>query len=106
MNEKKTSSFTGILSMERLFVGSKSEGLYPILHATNGRQFRLHYKGDISLNEKTLSNYNGKTVQVVGNVDNLRGHWRIVIPTGSLPLEVEASQVALKAGQKKPPRKV
>ena len=41
--------------MDRLFVGSKSEGLYPVLHAEDGQQYRLHYRGDISLNEKTLS---------------------------------------------------
>lgn len=94
MNEKKSSNFIGILSMDRLFIGSKSEGLYPVLHTHNGQQFRLHYKGDLSLNEKTLSSYNGKTVEVVGTVDNLRGHWRIVLPTGSLPRISEASSTA------------
>ena len=91
MCQKTPLSFTGILTMDRLFVGSKSEGIYPVLHANNGQQFRLHYKGDISLYEKTLFRYNGKNVQVVGNVDNLRGYLRIVLPTGSLPLEVDMS---------------
>ena len=86
MNEKISLSITGLLSLDRLFIGSKSEGLYPVLHADDGNQYRLHYKGDISLNEKTLSNYAGKTVQVIGNVDNSRGHWRIVLADDSLPL--------------------
>jgi len=91
MNEKKTTSLIGVLSMDRLFVGSKSEGLYPVLHAEDGMQFRLHYKGDVSLNEKTLANYNGKTVQVVGDADNLRGHWRVVLPVDSLPILLKDS---------------
>ena len=86
MNEKISLSIIGLLSLDRLFIGSKSEGLYPVLHADDGNQYRLHYKGDISLNEKTLSNYAGKTVQVIGNVDNSRGHWRIVLADDSLPL--------------------
>jgi hypothetical protein len=94
MNEKEPPSFTGVLSMDRLFVGSKSEGIYPVLHANTGQKFRLHYKGELSLSEKTLSSYNGKNVQVVGNVDKLRGHWRIVLSSGSLPVEVEASHPA------------
>ncbi|TRZ76617.1 MAG: hypothetical protein D4R94_04565 [Chitinophagaceae bacterium] len=91
MNEQNLSSFIGVIRMDRLFVGSKSEGLYPVLHAENGKQFRLHHKGDISMNEKMLSSYDGKTVQITGNVDNLRGHWRIVLAPESVPLVVEAS---------------
>ena len=88
MNEKKPSHHIGLLTMDRLFVGSKSEGLYPVLHAVDGQHYRLHYKGDISLNEKTLSQYAGKTVQIIGNVDNLRGHLRIVLAADHLPLVI------------------
>ena len=101
MKKKKLSSFTGILSMDLLFVGSKSEGLYPVLHISNGQKFRLHYKGDVSLNEKILSSYNSKTVQVVGYADNLRGHWRIVLPIDSFPKEVESPQDGLEIVQQK-----
>ena len=80
--------------MDRLFVGSKSEGLYPVLHAEDGRQYRLHYKGDLSLNEKTLSSFDGKTIQVNGHIDNLRGHWRIVLTADNLPLVIEESLIA------------
>lgn len=94
MNEEDLTNLIGLLTMDRLFVGSKSEGLYPVLHAEDGRQYRLHYKGDLSLNEKTLSSYIGKTIQVVGHVDNLRGHWRIVLTADNLPLVVKESPIA------------
>jgi hypothetical protein len=94
MNEKKPSHLIGLLSMDRLFVGSKSEGLYPVLHAEDGRQYRLHYKGDLSLNEKTLSSYDGKSIQVNGHVDNLRGQWRIVLTADNLPLVIDGSAIA------------
>jgi len=95
MKEKTLSCFTGLLSMDRLFVGSKSEGLYPVLHVDDGQHYRLHYKGDISLNEKTLAPYEGKTVQVIGSVDNLRGHWRMVLAADTPPLLIEASTISL-----------
>ena len=94
MNEKPPSHLIGLLTMDRMFVGSKSEGLYPVLYADDGQHYRLHYRGDISLNEKTLSSYSGKTIQVIGNVDNLRGHWRLVLTADSLPLVLEVSPVA------------
>jgi len=90
MNEKTPSHLVGLLTIDRMFVGSKSEGLYPVLHAEDGRQYRLHYRGDLSLNEKTLYSYDGKTIQVNGHVDNLRGHWRIVLTAENLPLVIEA----------------
>jgi hypothetical protein len=89
MNEKKPSHHIGLLTMDRLFVGSKSEGLYPVLHADDGQHYRLHYKGGISLKETTLAPYVGKTVQVIGSVDNLRGHWRLVLAVDTLPLVIE-----------------
>jgi len=104
MNEKTPSHLVGLLTIDRMFVGSKSEGLYPVLHAEDGRQYRLHYKGDLSLNEKTLSSFDGKTIQVNGHIDNLRGHWRIVLTADNLPLVIEESlispQLASKATSK------
>ena len=94
MKEKTLSCLTGLMSMDRLFVGSKSEGLYPMLHADDGQHYRLHYKGDIPLNEKTLAPYGGKTVQVIGSVDNLRGHWRMVLAADSPPLVIETSTIS------------
>lgn len=65
--------------MERMFKGSKSEGIYPVLHTENGRKFRLHCDGDETMDEKFLAEYAGKTVSVIGSADRLRGHWRIVL---------------------------
>jgi hypothetical protein len=94
MNEKTPSHLVGLLTIDRMFVGSKSEGLYPVLHTEDGRQYRLHFKGDLSLNEKTLYSYDGKTIQVNGHVDNLRGHWRIVLTAENLPLVIEESLIS------------
>jgi hypothetical protein len=91
MNEKIPSQLTGLLTMDRLFVGSKSEGHYPVLHTDDGKRYRLHNKVDFSLNEKTLSNYDRKRVQVVGTADNDRGHWRFVLVPGSLPLVLDGA---------------
>ena len=93
MNEKTPFCLVGLLSMERLFVGSKSEGLYPVLYSDDGKQYRLHRKADISLDERTLSNYDGKIVQVIGLADNLRGHWRFVLTAGTLPRVLEAAPI-------------
>jgi hypothetical protein len=93
MNENNPSCLVGLLSMERLFLGSKSEGLYPVLHANDGKQYRLHRKTDLSLDEKTLSDYDGKRVQVIGNADNLRGHWRLVLAVDSLPQVLEVVSI-------------
>jgi hypothetical protein len=99
MSEKPPSCLAGLLSMERLFIGSKSEGLYPVLHADDGRQYRLHRKADISLDERTLSNYDGKRVEVIGQTDNLRGHWRLVLIADTFPrvLEVAPMQSNVRA---------
>ena len=93
MNENPPSCLAGLLSMERLFIGSKSEGLYPVLYSDDGKQYRLHRKADISLDERTLSNYDGKIVQVIGLADNLRGHWRFVLTAGTLPRVLEAAPI-------------
>ena len=93
MNDNNPSCLVGLLSMERLFLGSKSEGLYPVLHANDGKQYRLHRKTDLSLAEKILSDYEGKRVQVIGNADNLRGHWRLVLAADSLPQVLEVVSI-------------
>jgi hypothetical protein len=90
MNEKTPLCLIGHLSMDRLYVGSKSEGLYPVLHSDDGKQYRLHHKGNMSLNEKTLFHYAGKTIQVIGDIDNFRGHWRMVLEANCLPLVLGA----------------
>jgi len=79
MNINDCLPYVGLLTMDRLFVGSKSEAMYPVLHASDGREFRLHCKGVAKSDVELFSVYSGKTVKVVGIADNLRGHWRIVM---------------------------
>lgn len=79
MNETKPSYFWGRISFDRLFVGSKSEGLYPVLHVDIDSSYRLHVKGGVFGDESPLLPFNGKTVKVFGIADNTRGHWRIVL---------------------------
>jgi len=82
MNNRINSRITGLITMDRLFIGSKSEGLYPVLYGDDGRQYRLHDKLNHSMDEKGFSKFNGKLVQVCGFADNQRGHWRFVLENG------------------------
>ncbi len=79
MNEKVSSYFLGRLTFDRLFVGSKSERLYPVLHTEQGHSYRLHSKEGSFGDENSLSLFADKTVKVHGLADNTRGHWRIVL---------------------------
>jgi hypothetical protein len=79
MNEKNPSFFLGRISFDRLFVGSKSEGLYPVLHTDQDLSYRLHTRGVVLSDESPLLPFNGKTVKLLGFADNIRGHWRIVL---------------------------
>jgi hypothetical protein len=79
MNEKNPSYFLGRISFDRLFLGSKSEGLYPVLHTDQNLSYRLHKRGAVLSDESPLLPFNGKNVKVLGFADNTRGHWRIVL---------------------------
>lgn len=79
MEDKNLTYFIGRLAFEQLFVGSKSEGLYPVLKSNNGQLFRLHTKGKSIGEEKSLLPFEGKIVKVFGIADNIRGHWRILL---------------------------
>ena len=79
MNENSPEYFVGHLVFERLFIGSKSEGLFPMLHTDQGRKYRLHVKGDSFGCENSLITYSGKLIKVWGLADKVRGHWRIVL---------------------------
>lgn len=65
--------------MELLFTGSKSEGVYPVLHATDGRLYRAHVKGQVTPDEVRIRTYADSDVCLRGVVDDLRGHWRITL---------------------------
>ena len=75
--------------MEILFKGSKSEGIYPVLQTKEGRKFRLHYKDNDILDEKSFAQYASKSVSIIGVADNLRGHWRIVLKGEDLTKLIE-----------------
>lgn len=69
----------GYLSLDLQFLGSKSEGTYPVLHGLDGNSYRLHVKGDSLFSESTLEVFAGNRVRVHGCVDDIRGHLRIVL---------------------------
>lgn len=73
----------GNLSLQLLFIGSKSEGLYPILTCDDSKKIRLFIK-DLKKNIEIIEKYDGKTVRVKGVADNKRGHWRISTDLNSI----------------------
>jgi len=97
MNDKSAKYFVGNLVFERLFVGSKSEGLFPVLYTEINQKYRLHIKGESWREENFLIPYSGKIVKVLGLADNIRGHWRIVLDGGasSLIKEYSTTETAL-----------
>ena len=76
---EKQQCYRGIITNDLLFIGSRSEGYYPVLNSEDGVKYRLHYKGDSSFNEISLNSLIGTTVEITGVADKKRGHWRIVI---------------------------
>lgn len=73
----------GTLSSERLFIGSKSEGLYPVLDAEDGTRYRLRVRdSDGKAGDDPLASFYGQTVRVHGDADRLRGHWRLTLHSG------------------------
>ncbi len=90
---------TGTLSSQRLFVGSKSEGFYPVLDAEDGTRYRLRVSGGMSESpHDPLAPFYGARVRVQGQADRLRGHWRLTLSSGPqgvdgielLPLDPES----------------
>lgn len=75
--EKK--HWAGQLSLDLLFEGSKSEAFYPVLHCEDGTNYRVYLKGLSSLKKDILNHFMGQQVLIVGDADNLRGHWRLVV---------------------------
>ena len=75
--EKK--HWAGQLSLDLLFEGSKSEAFYPVLHCEDGINYRVYLKGLSSLDKNILNHFMGQQVLILGDADNLRGHWRLVV---------------------------
>ena len=76
--ENQKNEWKGVLNREKLFVGSKSEGLYPVLSDSDGIKYRVHVKGD-GPKYKSLEPFEGKQVCMLATQDNLRGHKRLVV---------------------------
>lgn len=69
----------GTISLDLMFVGSKSEAVYPVLHCDDGKTYRLHIQGNEESDVPLLSHLNGSKVGILGVADNLRGHWRLIL---------------------------
>lgn len=76
--KNQKNEWKGVLNREKLFVGSKSEGLYPVLSGSDGIKYRVHVKGD-GPKYKSLEPFEGKQVCMFATQDNLRGHKRLVV---------------------------
>jgi hypothetical protein len=81
MDQQENKLWIGQLSLDLLFEGSKSEAFYPVLHCEDGIKYRVYLKGVESLHKGLLSHFMGQRVTLKGRVDNLRGHWRLVVDT-------------------------
>jgi len=79
-------SLSGKLISETLFVGSKSEGVYPVLSLEQGGKYRVHIRGQISqLDIESLSSFIGKTVTLTGKFVEKNGHRVVVLNSNELP---------------------
>ena len=76
---KEIETKVGQIRIELLFKGSKSEALYPVLHCEDGKNYRLHIKGNEGSDNELLGPWIDKDVMLVGDVDDLRGHWRMLL---------------------------
>lgn len=72
----------GTVSIQRLFAGSKSEGLYPVFDAEDGTRFRLRVCDMPDDGSDPLSSFYGLKVRVHGETDRMRGHWRLTLHGG------------------------
>jgi hypothetical protein len=89
MDIQAISPWIGKLSLDLLFKDSKSEGFYPVLHCEDGINYRVHLKGIDSLQGGLLNHFMGQRVSLMGRVDNLRGHWRLVVDSNDPNFLVE-----------------
>ncbi len=85
--------WAGQLSLDLLFEGSKSEAFYPVLHCEDGTNYRVYLKGLSSLNKDMLNHFMGQQVLILGDADNLRGHWRLVVDTTEPDFLTESSAI-------------
>ena len=82
----------GVLTLETMFAGSKSENIFPVLTSNDSKKFRLRLK-DMPQGEDLLGQFIGKKISVYGVADNLRGHLRILSDFSSIQLVESHPQV-------------
>jgi hypothetical protein len=93
---KEIETKVGQIRIELLFKGSKSEALYPVLHCEDGNNYRFHIKGNEGSDSALLEPWNELDVKVLGEVDDLRGHWRMLIDSN---LEDSISLISSEVGE-------
>ena len=71
--------FSGILVMEVLFRGSKSEGVYPVLRTSGGLRYRIQCFGGFTDAAEALREFEGQEVELSGTIYNKRGSLSIII---------------------------
>ena len=69
----------GVLSLQRLFIGSKSEGLYPVFDQDDGTRYRIRLIRDLPSEQDPLVPFYGQRVKVLATTDRQRGHWRMTL---------------------------
>ncbi len=80
MPSKESGIFVGKLAIIRLFENSKSERSYLVLDCVNGQRYRIRIVGATMLGEDSgIMALVGKTVEISGAIDDLRGHWRLSV---------------------------
>ncbi len=75
---------TGFLSLQRLYVGSKSEGIYAVFDSEDGNRFRVRVQSALP-SEPTdpLTPFYGRRVRIIGEVDRRMGHKRLTLQIDS-----------------------
>lgn len=97
MTEISRETKIGRISLDLLFKGSKSEAIYPVLHCEDGETYRLHVKGNEAADAPLFEHLNGLKVEVSGEADNLRGHWRMLLEPNldeSVHVEVDVADAS------------
>lgn len=76
------SPMLGVLSLQKLFKGSKSEGLYPVFETQDGTCYRIRLIGPAEVDTDPMAPFYGQNVRISGQTDRLRGHWRLTLHSG------------------------
>ncbi len=71
---------TGALSLQRLFVGSKSEGVYAVFDSDDGKRYRVRVEGREATDPSDpLSAFYNQRVRITAEVDRRMGHRRLTL---------------------------